>query len=455
MSEPFLSDQEWDSLLIHIHAGGVIPVVGPALVTIPDAESGVDVPFDHYLAPKLAKALGLEANGQPLTKLNDVACRHLLSDGSSSDIYTRVFELLGNVDAAPSQALLSLASITDFDLYISTTIDSMLSAALDEKRGGFQPKEHVAAYSYTRVKDVPKGIDDAFHYQILGNADTFPHFAVWEEDYMAFLHGLIKHQDQLPNLSNLLSDRFLLLLGAPFDDWAVRFFLFVANGGERFSSQKRNEVKRYLTDRPENLAEPLVFFFNTVVGTTRVIEGSPVDFTNELARRWRAKYHPQADRDVFAEMPEEMPRDSVFVSYSRDDEQAVRRLVTGLLEARVPVWLDRQRLQLGDNYRRELEYAIKHECSFFISVISNATESDPRRFVHQERRWAAENHVDGFVFYLPVVIDDEIVQPKAEPGKFKDLLHLDQLPGGAVNKGFTNRLRKLLAEFRDSGRPRA
>jgi hypothetical protein len=264
---------------------------------------------------------------------------------------------------------------------------------------------------------------------------------------------MIGHHAQLERLFLLLKTRYLLLLGAPFTDWLVRFFLFVVKGG-RFSDHRKEDVQTYLTDRAENLGEPLIFFFDRVVGTTRIIRGDPGTFTCELALRWRAEYqNAAADEDVFAQFSEEMPRGAVFISYSRDDTEAVRRLVRGLRGAQVPVWLDKQRLRAGENYERSLEFAVKNGCSFFLSIVSRATETDPERFVHQERHWAAQRHVEGFVFYIPVIID-ETAQPTGEPAEFAKI-HFERLSGGNTTAAFATRLRQLVEEYRLSGQPRA
>ena len=152
-------------------------------------------------------------------------------------------------------------------------------------------------------------------------------------------------------------------------------------------------------------------------------------------------------------MPDEMPRGSVFVSYSRDDIAPVTKLVRSLRANQIPVWVDKQRLRAGENFERTLEDAVKNRCSFFLSVVSNATESDPKRFVHRERKWAAQRHVDGFVFYIPVLID-ELGSPRLEPPEFANI-HCESLPGGAINSGFTTRLNRLMAEYRQAGQPRA
>jgi hypothetical protein len=173
-----------------------------------------------------------------------------------------------------------------------------------------------------------------------------------------------------------------------------------------------------------------------------------------LASRWSEKYASGGDEeDVLLQMPDEMPRGAVFVSYSRDDRDAVSNLVRGLGAAQIPVWVDKQRLSAGENYERSLQFAVKSSCSFFLSVISRATESDATRFVHIERRWAAQRHVDGFVYYIPIVIDNTN-KPALEPPEFAKI-HFDQLPNGVVTPAFANKLRKWVEEYRDSGQPRS
>jgi hypothetical protein len=81
-----------------------------------------------------------------------------------------------------------------------------------------------------------------------------------------------------------------------------------------------------------------------------------------------------------------------------------------------------------------------------------ATESDPTRFVHTERRWAAQRHVDGFVYYIPVVIDDT-EEPRLEPANFSKI-HFDHLPEGSVTPVFTHKLRQWTEEYRIAGQPR-
>jgi hypothetical protein len=208
-----------------------------------------------------------------------------------------------------------------------------------------------------------------------------------------------------------------------------------------------------LAETDENLSEPMIFFLDRGAGGTRIIRGDPSGFVGELARRWREQFRtPSSPEDLRARMPDEMLPNAVFISYATEDGNAAWRLASDLTTAGVPVWLDKQRLKVGENFERDLGQAVKDGCSFFISLISAATEADAGRYCHKERAWAANRHTDGWVFYLPVIIDGT-ANPQREPPCFAKT-HLYRLPDGRITPEFADRLRKLVDAYRCSGRPR-
>jgi len=210
----------------------------------------------------------------------------------------------------------------------------------------------------------------------------------------------------------------------------------------------------YLADQPASLGEPMILFFDQAVKATRVIAGPPAEFVQTLEHAWREKYGAAgSDEEFLQRMPAEIPRGAVFLSYSRDDLGAAVQLARALENAGVPVWMDKVRLEVGANYERSLQHEVKDACSFFVSLISRATEADPARYVHRERAWAAQRHVDGFVFYLPLVLDlDEAAQPRLEPESFRQS-HYERWNDATVGH-FVLRVRQLVDEFRSAGRPR-
>lgn len=471
-TESFLQERDWRNLLREIHSGQVIPVIGPGMVSV-DAESSGNcseqnagpVPLHEILAPRLAQALDLDEPDR-FRGYNEVAREFLLRGGQRKELYLTLGEILDQQTFQPAQSLVNLASILDFNLFVAGTPDPLTALAVRQARPAFSMERGVIRFhpagnpnrSYDAPLsgniqspcDLPETFSGPLVYHILGDYNTLPDFALWEEDYMEFICGLIESRDTLENLFRVISNRNLLLLGATSEDWIVRFFLRAARG-QRLSDIKRQD---YLADTAGNLGEPMIFFFDKAVRSTRIINGNTLQFVDELHARWREQYGTAADENTFLQrQPDEMPRGSVFISYSRDDLPRAVQVAQALASAGVPVWLDKQRLQPGENFERSLEHTIKDAASFFVSLISSATEANANRYVHQERKWAAQKHVDGFVFYIPLIVDQvgdhEI---RLEPECFNKI-HRERL-GPEVLPAFASRMRKYVDQYRDSGRPR-
>lgn len=206
----------WDQLLTDIHKRQVLPIIGPALVTL--EESGATLPLVDAIVPDFAREHGIEP--RPGMTLNEAACKLLERDGQSKRmaIYNTVTRLIADrADAPLPQALLDLSAVTDFDVFITTTFDGHLSRALTQTRPGWSPAKGRAVLHPTSVVDVPQPLPGTFLYHILGATDQHASFAIWEEDYMEYLAALLMGpQDNLKNLIGLLRNRSLLLIGSPF-----------------------------------------------------------------------------------------------------------------------------------------------------------------------------------------------------------------------------------------------
>ena len=160
-----LSDRDWRNLLREIHSGNVIPVVGPGLVTVDDAARGA-VPLYRHLAPQLAKDLDLP-DPDRYTSFNAVARDFLYGGGERKDLYIGIGCILDELDVPPPKALLELASITDFELFISGTIDPLLTRAVAKSRPGFSPDRGVIRFH-------PAGNPNRSHLAPLsGNAESW------------------------------------------------------------------------------------------------------------------------------------------------------------------------------------------------------------------------------------------------------------------------------------------
>lgn len=444
LDAPLTDTIPWSRLLRDIHKRQVLPVIGPGLITQPDAK-GNETPYVASLAPKLARALGVDSSDA--TDLNRVACSHLMAKGKRAEIYEELREFVEADASLPiPRGITDLAAIRDFDLFITSTFDPFLARALRQMRPGYRPEAGgLAAFHPNNPIDLPVTLPPAFVYHVLGAWDTYPDFAVWEEDFLEFLCGLLEQKDNLKNLFAQLGNRSLLLIGSPFDDWIVRFFLRVAKR-KRLSTTECND---YLAENPGLLGEPMVFYFDKITGSPRILPLAPADFVAELRKRWEEKYATLTTQELLDSIPEDMERGSVFISYSRDDLPKALTLAGGLRAAGIPVWLDKQRLNPGGDWEIALMRAVKSRSSLFISLISKATEGDGSRYVHTERKWAAEMHVPGEVFYIPVIID-ETSQPAMEPEIFSRI-HRHELPNGEVDESFVLLISRYLEQYREHG----
>jgi hypothetical protein len=94
------------------------------------------------------------AGAPPLT-LNDVVVRHLSGRGRREDLYAPIRTIMRETTFAPSPALVKLAQIADFDLYLTTTFDSLLEDALNTARFAGVRSTDVLAYAPSKLVDLP------------------------------------------------------------------------------------------------------------------------------------------------------------------------------------------------------------------------------------------------------------------------------------------------------------
>jgi hypothetical protein len=446
---PSRDEAFWKILLTQVDEGKVIPIVGSGVVTRGD-DQGL---FYPWLARRLAQLMTSSEEPPPGCDLNWVAMKYLIERRGHNDIYTDIKAILDEECPAPGQSLLDLASISRFDLYLTTTFDPLLQRAIDCVRHAGDARTAVSAFSPGGgIKDLPARRRDltcptVFH--LLGRVSSAPEYVVWEEDVLEFMLALNKQMPNMERLSRDLREHALLFIGLNFGDWPVRFFLRVSKQ-EPFSAPQTNRA--YIADGTGDFpAKSMVIFFHAVNPDIRVHCQDPVAFCGELARRWKLK-HPSGDPPPQTLPPPapEMPRGAVFVSYAREDEAAAAGLVRGLQEQGCLVWYDRQRLQPGACWHNSLEDEVKRGCSLFLSVISKTTEATGESYYHLERNWAAaraERMAHDQEFYIPIVVDDSPLETQREPRIFR-FVQVARLPGGVLTSEFAQRVLQLQRKAR-------
>ena len=444
--EAALDENAWEDLLSFIEEHRVIPIVGPELLTVADG----DRPRLLYdvLAERLAARLNVDPRELPERySLNDVVCLFLTHRGRREEAYVRLRGVLKDLDVEPPAALRQLAAITDFDLFVSTTFDSLLETAINRVRfDGAQSTESIS-YSPNRVTDLPaerERLTRPTVYHLFGKISASPTYVVSDEDLLEYLCALQNEHLVPERLFYELEHNHLLVIGGSLSNWVARLFLRMAKR-QRLSAPR--DVGEVLADDLIGEEPRLVSFLQQVSVHTRIYRGAE-RCVAELHDRWQARRKPAVattDPTRFLPPAREMPENAVFISYAREDLPAVKQIKAGLDAAGVTTWFDLERLESGDDYDLKVQRNIAR-CSYFIAVISTNTERRLEAYFRREWSYALDrtrNMADGALFILPVTVDSTNPVGALVPERFR-ALHFTQLEGGEVTPEFARRLVELL-----------
>ena len=303
-----LDDDAWDDLLSFIEERRVIPIVGPELLMIP-TDRGPRLLYD-WAAEKLISRLNVNPADlpQPYT-LNDVVCLFLAARGRREEAYVRLRSIIKDANFEPPAALRHLAAITDFDLFVSTTADSLLENAINLERFEGAPTAEVLSYSPNRVVDLPVERDRLQRplvYHLFGKLSASPTYVISDEDLLEFICALQSEHLVPEKLFYELEHSHLLFIGSNFTNWLARLFLRMAKR-QRLSDPR--DVGEVLADSHTSQDDRLVSFLQQVSVRTRIYAGAE-RFVEELYRRWQARRKPAAAAAGAGALPAAGARDA-------------------------------------------------------------------------------------------------------------------------------------------------
>jgi hypothetical protein len=102
----------------------------------------------------------------------------------------------------------------------------------------------------------------------------------------------------------------------------------------------------------------------------------------------------------------------VFISYSRSDQDFVQSiLIPKLQEAEISLWVDTLRIRVGDDWRQEIDNAIRRA---FAMVVVMSPAADNSKYVTYEWSCAWGNNVPVF----PVILEDVELHPRMESWQY-------------------------------------
>ena len=363
--KPF-TERQWRNLLTDIHDGQVGVIVGQELAVGPEAAGGATL--YEYLARELTRRLGVDAD-RPGTagRLVDVCNIYLQqSESDADDLHREVREALRNLQWPVPPPLLDLAAVAGLNLFVTTTVDSLLESALNQVRFDGQRQTRVLAYSEkSQIQDITGDFEsrpETTIFHLFGRMNASGDYALTEEKILEYGHRLQSRDLRPPNLFDLLKSRHLLILGCSLPGWLARFTLRASKGDPLLTQGARGSI---VADRASRADRDFAMFLER-----RKVwvyeEGDAVQFAGELRQRWEAQYGgpraPATEDNSGDESPAEFKTDSVFLSYASEDHDIAVEVASALDAAGVDVWFDKQRLEAGDNFRLVIEKNIEH-CS--------------------------------------------------------------------------------------------
>ncbi len=349
------------------------------------------------------------------------------------------------------EALLQLAEITDFPLYLTTTIDHLLETALLRARGEEWAPQVVAFNRGGRALDTDLPRDfapsrrPAIFYFFGRTCTDRDGFAATEDALIEFSWALIDQNYAPNNLYDFLRNKTLLLLGCNFPDWLDRFFIHALT-----RKPEARIVVMYVSETP--MAGLYDFLRRKKEKARPPVIGSPVAFVAELHRRWRMSkgYRPTAEASK---------RGAVFISYAREDLASAKAIRAQLEAAYIDTWMDESGLEPGEEFKPVIRENIE-KASFFVALISGSLDLQGAnrlgRFVLREWKWAEdtaqERHTDD-CFLQPVVIDDTRPDAAFIDRPFRGLASKNwtTLKDGVLPPHFIDFVKRGIRRFRATG----
>ncbi|MGC9947399.1 MAG: hypothetical protein ABSF64_13605, partial [Bryobacteraceae bacterium] len=194
----------WDQLIDYIDDGVVVPVVGPALLTVADPESRSssllpwicharpqgETSYYSDLALRLAQKVGVPAADHP--DLNTVAGRYLRNGGHVDDLYSALLRVSQRGPSPPTpKPLAQLANILAFRLFVTTTFDSLLDHALQEARPGTNIDVRSFSLRHQPNLEAPITASEVTIYHLFGTLGPVPDcYPLTQEDLIEFMFAL-------------------------------------------------------------------------------------------------------------------------------------------------------------------------------------------------------------------------------------------------------------------------
>ncbi|MBI9069892.1 MAG: toll/interleukin-1 receptor domain-containing protein [Salinivirgaceae bacterium] len=414
-----VNERGWAKLLSEIKKGNVVPIIGNELLKI--NVKGERILLREYLVKQLAKKIDV-AYHEGLS-FTDLCCDTCNANWNKvdSDPYYEVYQILQNIDLEVPESLNKLFEIEEFRIVLTTTFDNLVEKALAQRKG----KDKVKSYYYekrTNGQDI-YNVDDVIVYQMFGKPDVIQNsYVLTEDDLLEFLHLWLNDEWKPKNLSRILSEKYLLVIGCNYPNWLFRFFLHSMKSNMNTIPEKKMGM---IAD--SQIDEDLVTFLSRIDAQ---MHDDAERFIDELVFRYKSCTKSEVKNEV-------------FISYASEDENIASQIVNAFKKNNIGVWFDKKELEPADEYVKKIKSNIQ-DSKIFVPILSRNVLTPERRFFRAEWNWAIEETVyRPASFIYPIVIDDMDVQHNHIPREISCLQTVDY-----NSSEFEDNLKKVIRNTR-------
>lgn len=367
-----------------IHSNVVLLLGHDSLLRIPSSEEAAQDDYLHLLR---------ECNGSMEKWMKFLKERYYDNKkyASVKDFYVgiRTNSEVPRLDASDlNPEVRSLIESKAFRVILTTTYDSLIEEVMEKAWGG-KGSINVVNFGDRQNKDI-KNVDKVVLaddlkptlYYLFGkatyNSSTYGNskFIVDDEDYIRIIREWMVSPPH--NLMAYLANKRLLAIGCKFENWLFRFFwravLEEENNADDFKyllaisfssadDDKLKEVFRLYNLRYQEDVDEFLHGLNNAI----------------IEQKQRAFLDERRDGGI-------------FLSYCSKDYQKVLNLFYKLIDLGFNVWIDKNELTYGNEYKKVISAAIR-KCTVFVPVLSREIST------HLPTKNKYDEHDPNFHFY--------------------------------------------------------
>lgn len=353
-------ETQWNNLIKEIIKGNVIPVIGPDFL-IADNKN-LHTQIIEFLARKL------KIGNSPKTFSQLIYDKDF--PGKKNKIYrfvNQVVTALGS-QKTPNELLVKLLETKRFPFVITTSFTPIVEQVM---KNVWDKEPRVLTFKNDPNNDKAIGKGDVRNskemaeptiFYMFGKScdcDMHPDFVLTDLDMMQFCSCWVSGIGTPPVLTNIIKDRYLLVLGNNYSDWLLRFIWFSLRSNEKLSSSLF--VKECEDDE-------LMSFLNRLEVFTQT---NPETVVNEIRRRLS-----EFDREEQVSCSSQDYDTDVFISYSHSDKKTAERLMKVLSDKGLSVWLDNHGgIVEAEYWRAAIVRGIK-SCRIFVPLLTTNIEAE-------------------------------------------------------------------------------